>query len=92
MSEVLQSDGLCVNNTYGDGFCFEHTIAYDLQTHYNDNRTVEGICNAILLELNEKKDCYEQFYYSDGDIMAEVTVCLSLETGFIQILMISLFK
>ena len=55
LSEVLQSDGLTVNNTYGDGFCFKHAIADDLQTHYNDNRTVEGMCNVILAELNEKR-------------------------------------
>ena len=52
LSEVLQSDGLAVSNTYGNGFCFECAIAYDLQTHYNDNSTVEGICNGSPIELN----------------------------------------
>ena len=61
LSEILQCDWLAANNTYGDGFCFEHAIAYDLQTHYNDNRTVEGLCNAILVELDETKDYYEHF-------------------------------
>ena len=73
LSEVLQSDGLAVNNTYRDGFCFEHAIDYELQTQYNDNRTVEGTHNAILVEQNDKKEHYEQFHYTNGDIMAKAT-------------------